>query len=60
MSCGVRRRLSSDPGLLWLWYRPAATAPIGALAWEPLYAIGSALKEKDKKILLYYIRLTLE
>ena len=37
-----------DPALLWLWHRPAATAPIGPLAWEPPYAMGVAL-EKDKK-----------
>ena len=24
MSCGVGRRLGSDPELLWLWHRPAA------------------------------------
>ena len=38
VSCGVGRRCSLDPELLWLWCRPAATAPIGPLAWEPLYA----------------------
>ena len=27
MSCGTSRRRSSDPALLWLWYRPAAGAP---------------------------------
>ena len=36
-------------GLLWLWHRPAATAPIRPLAWELLYAVGVALKKKDKK-----------
>ena len=34
--------------LLWLWCRPAATAPIRPLALEPLYATGAAL-EKGKK-----------
>ena len=48
MSCGVARRCSSDLVLLWLWHRPAATALIRPLAWEPLYAAGAAL-EKDKK-----------
>ena len=48
MSCGVGRRQDSDPSLLWLWCRPAATAPIGPRAWEPLYAAGAALK-KDKR-----------
>ena len=28
MSCGVGRRCGSDPALLWLWLRLAATAPI--------------------------------
>ena len=27
-----------------LWYRPAAVAQIGPLAWEPPYAKGAALK----------------
>ena len=50
------RRSSSDPALLWLWCRPAATAPIGPLAWEPPYAAGTAVekakiqKNKKKKI----------
>ena len=35
-----------DPTLLWLWCRPAATAPIRPLAWEPPYALGVALKKK--------------
>ena len=30
--------------LLWLRYRPAATAPIRSLAWEPPYAAGVALE----------------
>ena len=54
MSCGVGRRHCSDPVLLWLWRRLAATALIGPLAWEPPYATGVALKrqkdrQKDKK-----------
>ena len=54
MSCGVDCRRGSDPELLWLWHRPAATAPI-TLAWEPPYAEGVALekakrqKRKEKK-----------
>ena len=48
MSCGVGRRCSSDLVLLWLWCRPAATTPIGPLAWETLYAAGAALKRKKK------------
>ena len=36
--------------MLWLRHRPAATAPVGLLAWEPPYATGVALKrQKDKK-----------
>ena len=51
MSCGVGRRHGQDPALLWLWYRPAATAPIGPVAWEPPYAVGVALEiaKKTKK-----------
>ena len=43
-----RLQTCSDPVLLWLWRRPAATVPIGPLAWEPPYAVGVAL-EKAKK-----------
>ena len=56
MSCGVGRRCSSDPVLLWLRHRLAGTAPIRPLAWEPPYAMGVALekttttkKSKNKK-----------
>ena len=36
--------------MLWLWHRPAATAPIRPLAWERPYAEGAALKKtKDRK-----------
>ena len=42
------RRLGLDPALLWLWRRPAATAPIRPPAWELTYAASAAL-EKDKK-----------
>ena len=59
MSFRVGRRRSSEPELLWFWHRPAATAPIRPLAWEPPYAPGAALekakrqkkrqKKKDKK-----------
>ena len=40
-----------DPALLWLWCRPAATAPIRPLAWEPPYAAGAAqeMAERQKK-----------
>ena len=43
-------RHSSDLKLLWLWSKPAATALIGPLAWEPPCAKGVAL-EKTKKII---------
>ena len=54
MSCGVGCRCGLDPELLWLWRRPAATAPIRRLAWECPHAIGVALEKakrrKNKKI----------
>ena len=31
-----------------VWYRPAATALIQPLAWEPPYAVGAALKRQKK------------
>ena len=49
MSCSVGCTHGSDPKLLWLWHRPAATAPIGPLDWEPPYAEGAAVKRKKKK-----------
>ena len=33
MNCGVGRRRSSDPALLWLWCRPVASAPSQPLAY---------------------------
>ena len=49
MICGVGRRRGADPVLLWLWCRPAATAPIRPLAFEHPYAAGEALKKKKKE-----------
>ena len=53
MTCGVGRRLGSDPALLWLWHRPVATALIRPLAWELPYAEGvaqeMAKRQKKKK-----------
>ena len=46
MSCGVRRRRGLDLAWLWLWYRPAALAPIPPLGWELPYAIDVALKRQ--------------
>ena len=50
MSCGVGRRWGLDPALLWLWRRPAATALLPPLAWEPpyAYAVGAALKRQKE------------
>ena len=50
-SChGVGHRCGLNLALLWLWCRLAETAPIRPLAWEPLYAVGVALKrQKDRK-----------
>ena len=49
MSCGVGHRRGLDLALLWLWCKPAATAPVRLLAWEPPYAQGATLKKKKKK-----------
>ena len=58
MSCGAGCTCGSDPVLLWVWRRPAATALIRSLAWEPPYAAGAAQeiatttttkRQKDKK-----------
>ena len=46
---GAGCRCGSDPGLLWLWCKPAAVAPIGPLAWELTHAVGVALKSRKKK-----------
>ena len=53
MSCGGACRRGSDPALLWLWRRLAATVPIGPLAWEPPYATEAAqeiAKRQKKKL----------
>ena len=54
MSYGVGHRYGSGPELLWLWCRLAATAPIGPPAWEPSYAVGTALKRQKTKKKLFY------
>ena len=38
-----------DLVLPWLYCRPAPAALIRPLAWEPPYAVGTALKRKEKK-----------
>ena len=47
MSCDVDK--ATDPVLLWLWHRSAATAPIWPLAWEAPYAAGAVGKRQIKK-----------
>ena len=49
MSFSEGCRLGSDPTLLWLWCRLAATALIKTLAWEPPYAADVALEKTKKK-----------
>ena len=50
VSCGVGHRCGSGPVLLWPWHSLTATAPIQALAGEPPYAVGVALKNKKQKV----------
>ena len=48
MSCGVGHRHGLDLVLLWLWCKPAATAPDSTPSLEPPYATGAALKRQKK------------
>ena len=48
-SCSVGCRRGLHLALLRLWYRPAAAALIGSLAWELPYTMGVALKIQKKK-----------
>ena len=61
MSCGEGCRCGLDPALLWLWFRPVATAPIRPLAWEPPCTAGAAQemakRKKKKKYIYIYIKL---
>ena len=43
------RRHGSDPALLWLRCRPAATALIQPLTWEPPHASDGALRRRKKE-----------
>ena len=43
INCGL------DLALLWLWRRPAATAPIRPITWEPPCATGVTLKRQKQK-----------
>ena len=36
-------------GLLWLWHRPEATAPIQPLVWKLPYSTSMALKKQKRK-----------
>ena len=61
MSCDVGGRHGSDPVLLWLWHRLAATTLIRPLAWEPPYAVGvnqeMAKRQKKKNYVYTYCSL---
>ena len=48
VNCGVGHRCSSDPALLWLWYRLEATASIQPLVWE--LPNKKTKRQKKKKI----------
>ena len=57
MSCGVCRlqmRLGSGAAVA-VVYRPAATALIRPLAWEPPYATSAALKRQKNKTKKYLL-----
>ena len=47
---GVDHPCNSDPTMLWLWCRQAATVPIRSLAWEPPCTSGVALEKTKKKL----------
>ena len=48
-SCSAGRKQGSDLVLLWLWCRPAATAPIRPLAWELPCATSTALRKERER-----------
>ena len=52
-SISVLAQWVKDLVVLWLWCRPAAVVLIRPLAWEPPYAMGAALKGKNKQTKLY-------
>ena len=58
VSCGVGCRRGLDPVLLWLWRRPAATAPIPPLAWESPYAREQPkeIAKRQKKKYIHYFQ----
>ena len=49
VGCGLGRKCSSDPSLLWPWPRLATAASLRPLAWELPYAMGAALKKREKQ-----------
>ena len=57
MGCVVGRRHSSD--LVFLWYRPEATALIRPLAWELSHAVGAALKRQKQNDILISLGLSI-
>ena len=52
-NCGVGHGCGSGPVLLWLWYRPAAAAPIRSLVWEFPHATGVTIKYTYLMYILY-------
>ena len=58
MGCGVGCMCNLDPMLLWLWCKPAATALIQPLAWEPPYATSVAKQKNPVHIVLSYSLIT--
>ena len=65
VSCGLGRRRSLDSALLWLWCGLAAAAPTRPLAWEPPYAVGTALekakrqKKKKRRTQIFHVLLAI-
>ena len=54
MSGGVDHKPGLDLALLWLWCRPVAIALIRSLAWEPPFAAGAALENRQKKKKIFF------
>ena len=48
VSCGEGRRHGSDPVLLWLWHRPAATVLIGPLSLGTYVCHGCGPKKTER------------
>ena len=56
VSYGVGRRRGLDLALLWLWWRPAAAAPVWSLAQELPYAADVVLKKKRERERIKHLR----